>query len=1050
MRFILILSLFLLTRVATFAQITFSPLINYYKMSLPGMHSVFCVMPIRSGALLIGGSGGIVEYDGHQFKSVLASPVYDMAEDTDGQIYVAAGTSIGVLKSDAQGAVFMESFSQHLPDSINVRFAATVRIAHTKVFFVSFQYIYEVDKLSGKITVYPLESKMGAYHYGFTIGDSLFVSNPAVGLLIATNGRISKAPHGDFFKGHVVHSVIPQGKRKFILGWKELTAYSPDENVPPTPVFLTRNKEQISTSSYYAKSTDQSHLHLHEWTEGGATLTDLNHNVLYEYKGLPGLAAKSVHSIGVDQQKNYWIAHEDDRDGTLIKISSERDLSIAEMQVTFTIRRLKDLLYVGASEGLFYVDKDKAIHKVEGVNDIQFSMAQVEVDGTSKLLVSSLLGLSEVVGNGLLPIERGSQSVAFMLQSKVDPHRVYVAGQARFYSIRYENKKWIDEGKITDAFGKPMEEPDGTVWIPDRKRLVRYQPQLSNKPITVFDQQHGLEGPCGNPFTINGQVVLGTGKGFYAFDKNKNRFIPWTGFGATANSIYPFKEVQKVNDSTFFLIPVGAPSNTIRCTITKSGEVRYDTRQFKRLTNLGSVRESWLDTDGTLWLCGDFGLIMCKDKLDRKDYQQKFNCLIRKVKIGADSIPFYGGLSLGEANKQNPVVGYQSNRIAFDFAAPFFDKEEETLYSYRLQGMGDAWSEWDKIYYKEYTNVYEGKYEFQVKAKNIYGVESTVATYSFTILPPWYRTWWAYLVYVVLFVLGMTALIRLRTKSINRRRKELEATVQHQTRELKANNEELRSINENLVLTQQKLIASEKMASLGQLTAGIAHEINNPINFISGGVQALRELHQEVQHHGHLMTKEELEDKNREIEDLMNTIINGVHRTSDIIKSLRQFSNPNEELNDSVSTDVEECISNSLLIMNSKLKEANIKVQTRIQVHTQAQALSSQISQVLVNLIDNSIEALLQRSNDRLIQITAEETNREIVIQVIDNGTGIPAEKQSHIFEPFFTTKSVGKGIGLGLFISYSIIQKHGGSLTFKSSASGTVFTLSLRKKGIR
>ncbi|MBS1505451.1 MAG: GHKL domain-containing protein [Bacteroidetes bacterium] len=1047
MRSVLVLSLLLLTRVATFSQYTFSPLLNYYKMSLPGMHSVFCVMPIRSGALLIGGSGGVVEYDGHQFKLLLSAPEYDMAEDSDGQIYVAAGTSFGVLKSDAQGAVFVESFSQHLPDSINVRFAATVRIANTKVFFVSFQYIYEVDKRDGKITVYPLESKKGAYNYGFTVGDSLFVSNAAVGLLIAHKGSVTKAPHGDFFKGHVVHSAIRQNNGTFILGWKELFEYTPSDKVPPKPIHLNRNNEQISVSSYYAKSTAQSHLHLHWWTQGGATLTDLDHNVLYEYKGLPGLAAKSAHSIGVDQQKNYWIAHEDDRDGTLIKISSERDLFIAEMQVAFTIRRLKDLLYVGASEGLFYVDTNKVIHKVEGVNDIQFSMAQVEVDGMSKLLVSSLIGLSEVVGNGLVPIERGSQSVAFMLQSKVDPHRVYVAGQARFYSIRYQNNKWIDEGKITDAFGKPMEEPDGTVWIPDRKRLIRYQPQLPNKPVTVFDQQHGLTGPCGSPFMIHGQVVLGTGNGFYTFEKNKNRFIPWIGFGALANSLNPFKEIQKVNDSTFYLIPVGAPSNTVQCTITKSGEVRYDTRQFKRLTNLGTVRDSWLDHDGTLWLCGDFGLIMCKHEADRKDYQQKFNCLIRKVKIGADSIPFYGGLALGEANTQNPVVEYKNNRIAFDFAAPFFDKEEETLYSYRLQGMGDGWSEWDKMYYKEYTNVYEGKYEFQVKAKNIYGVESTVATYSFTVLPPWYRTWWAYTLFALLVTLCITVLIRQRTKNINRRRKELEATVQHQTRELKANNEELRSINENLVLTQQKLIASEKMASLGQLTAGIAHEINNPINFISGGVQALSELQHEVQNQGHLMTKEELADKNREIEDLMNSIIKGVHRTSDIIKSLRQFSSPNDELNDSVSTDIKECISSSLLIINSKLKEANIQVQTRIEVQSQAQALSSQINQVLVNLISNSIDALLQRSNDRLIHITAEETKREIVIRVFDNGSGIPAEKQSHIFEPFFTTKPVGKGIGLGLFISYSIVQRHGGSLTFKSSADGTVFTLSLLKK---
>jgi len=1046
MRFSFILSLLLFCKLASFSQVTFSPLVKNYRMSMQGMHSVFCVLQIQSGALLISGSGGIVEYDGHQFKSFLANPVYDMAEDSDGQIYVAAGTSFGVLKSDSHGTIFMESFSQKLPDSINVRFVATVRIANTKVFFVSFKYIYEVDKLDGKITVYPLGSKKGAYHYGFTVGDSLFVSNPEVGLLIANNGRLTKAPHGDFFKGHIVHSVIRQNNAKFIFGWKELIEYTPNENVPPKPIFLSKNNQQLKTSSYFAKSTEQTHLHLHWWTQGGATLTDLNQNVLYEYKGLPGLAAKSAHTVGVDQQKNYWIAHEDDRYGTLVKVSSELDLFIAEMQVVFAMRRLKDLLYVGASEGLFYVDANKAIHKVEGVNDIQFSLAQIEVDGTSKLLVSSLIGLSEVVGNKLVPIERGSQSVAYMLQSKVDPYRVYVAGQARFFSIRYQNKKWIDEGKITDAFGKPMEEPDGTVWISDRKRLIRYQPQLSNKPITAYDQQHGLVGPFGNPFMMNGKVVLGTGKGFYTFDKSKNIFIPWTAFGAFANSLGPFKEVQKVNDSTFYLIPVGAPSNTVRCTIAKSGNVRYDTNQFKRLTNLGTVRDSWLDQDGTLCLGGDFGLIMSKYEIDRKDYLQKFNCIIRRVKIGADSIPFQGGLMLGEANKQNPILAYTNSRIILDFAAPFFDKEEETLYSYRLKGMGDTWSEWDKLYYKEYTNISEGTYEFQVKAKNIYGVESTVATYSFTILPPWHRTWWAYTLYVLLVTACWTTLIRQRTKYINRRRKELELTIEHQTRELKANNEELRSANENIILAQQKLIASEKMASLGQLTAGIAHEINNPINFVSGGVQALRELQRDVKSQGHLLSKEELHIRDNEIEELMSSIMNGVNRTAAIIKSLRGFSSSYDELEDTTYTNVPECIADSLLLLANRLKDAGIVVSTDFAVHSHAHAISAQVSQVIVNLVDNSIYAVLQKS-DRQIKITAEETHREIVIRVIDNGTGIPVDKQSHIFEPFFTTKTVGKGIGLGLFICYSIIQKQGGSLSFESNSNGTTFTIALSKK---
>ncbi|MFN8887459.1 MAG: ATP-binding protein, partial [Cyclobacteriaceae bacterium] len=712
-------------------------------------------------------------------------------------------------------------------------------------------------------------------------------------------------------------------------------------------------------------------------------------------------------------------------------------------------RRFKGDLYVAVSNGLFIMDTLNRLNRLPKFVGTCYFLFTINIEGKERLLISDDEGLKEWTGEKLITILQGPGEGFIVYQTRKKPNRILLASSVRALSMIYENGKWKKECDIPQTTIESLAEaPDGSIWMNIREGIAKIDTDKIPFHTTTYSLPENLNQELsGGMFTSpQGDILLGTSKGIYTFDIKSNKIIPWTGFGQEmTDRLDKVLYTTQLNDSTYFMTS-NKPSSSLICTITKKGTIIHDA-PFKRLPDNGKTNCVWSDADGTIWLGGSYGLIHYNSKWDTKEYQQSFNCLIQKVSVARDSTILNGSLSFLKTEKPKPVLGYENNQIQFEFAAPFFDKEEETLYSYRLQGLTDTWSEWGKVYYKEYSNLFEDTYTFQVKAKNIYGIESSIASYSFTILPPWYRTWWAYGLYLFLTILAITVLIRQRTHYINERRKELEKIVEQQTGELKASNEELKASNESLIVTQRKLIASEKMASLGQLTAGIAHEINNPINFISGGVQALRELQHEVQNRGHQLTKEEREDKNREIEDLMTSIINGVHRTSDIIKSLRQFSSPNDEFNDSVYADVSECISDSLLIINSKLKEANIEVQTHIQVQTHAQAIGSQVSQVLMNLIDNSIDALLQRSNNRLIRIIAEETSREIVIRVIDNGAGIPAEKQSHIFEPFFTTKSVGKGIGLGLFICYSLIQKHGGSLSFESNSNGTTFTVTLPKK---
>lgn len=847
-----------------------------------------------------------------------------------------------------------------------------------------------------------------------------------------------------------------------MLGWKELIDYDHTGKNPPKPYPLKSGAKNVTTNAYASAAVAGKILLVHDIVPGGATLIDSDRHKLFEYRGAQELAATDVISTGADAQKNFWMGYYLTTGGALTKIEPGQDLKIWSkdngLPSVHSLTRFKNKLYVGTSDGLFEMDYLHRLNRVPGTTGTYYNMATIFLDGKEKLLVSDHGGLKEWVGNKFISIYDDPAEGFTILQGKKDPYRLVLNGETHALTLIYHNGKW-NEGPSIPTGGKMklQETPDGNFWT----RNLRID--FTKSPVTIS----GITSPSlkkniyGNlSVSPQGDILLGTGDGLFIFDKQKNQFVLWDALGPVlSDGKHDLSHPYRVADSMYLLVSSANPSNSYLCTITKSGPVIVDA-PFKRLPNNGTVECLWSDADGTVWIGGSFGLISYNPALDIKDYNQAFDCLIRKIKIGADSTIFDGKLFRHELEKNHPEFSYGLNQIHFEFAAPFFDKEEETLYSYRLLGQGENWAPWEKVYYKEFNNLSEGEYTFQVKAKNVYSKESRIASFSFRILAPWYRSWWSYLLYTLSGIVFMIGILRWRTAKLQQRRILLEKIVSRQTaelreknntlnsanEELRSTNEELHSTNEKLVSTQKQLVASEKMASLGQLTAGIAHEINNPINFISGGVQALHILHQELFEQGAKMSPEELNERRQEIAQLMSSMTNGVMRTANIIKSLREFSSPVDSISDEARINIHEPIENALVLLARKISDAQIKVDKEFAATSTIKANPSQLSQVFVNLIDNAIFALSSKTGDRNLTLRTFETESDLTITISDNGGGIPEAVQPRIFEPFHTTKDVGQGTGLGLFICYSIIQKHGGSISFVSNSSGTTFEIRIPK----
>jgi two-component system NtrC family sensor kinase len=281
--------------------------------------------------------------------------------------------------------------------------------------------------------------------------------------------------------------------------------------------------------------------------------------------------------------------------------------------------------------------------------------------------------------------------------------------------------------------------------------------------------------------------------------------------------------------------------------------------------------------------------------------------------------------------------------------------------------------------------------------------------------------------------------------------------------------QELNQTLNNLKDTQSQLVDSEKMASLGQLTAGIAHEINNPINFVSSNISPLRQdiddlktiisKYEEIHNDADVPSKlDEVNKLKQELDyeflkDELNTIINGIengaYRTHEIVKSLRIFSRLDES--DLMMADINEGIKSTLALLKNRL--SGIEVQDKLTALPKIECFPGKLNQVFMNLLNNAIDAIndnttLNEKGRIEIQTVDEEDGIKIIFS--DNGIGISSEIREKIFDPFFTTKEVGKGTGLGLSIVYRIIENHHGKIEFSSTLNqGTTFIISIPKNKI-
>jgi len=396
---------------------------------------------------------------------------------------------------------------------------------------------------------------------------------------------------------------------------------------------------------------------------------------------------------------------------------------------------------------------------------------------------------------------------------------------------------------------------------------------------------------------------------------------------------------------------------------------------------------------------------------------------------------------------ENLVLPYNHNSVTFDFVAIEPARYFLLRYQYILEGYDRDWSPVTDKTSATFGNIDDGVYTFKLKARSPDGVWSEPVTYTFKVLPPWYRTWWAYLFYTILFIGSIWGFIHYRSRSLKREKRLLEEKVTQRTNQLSRSLQELKE-------TQTQLIQSEKMASLGELTAGIAHEIQNPLNFVNNFSEVNTELVGELKTElatGNMQQAIEIADNIKDNEEKIN---HHGKRADAIVKGMLQHSRSSSGVKEptNINALADEYLRLAYHGLRAKDNSFNAAMKTDYdKTIGNINIIPQDIGRVILNLITNAFYAVNEKKKttggeyEPTVTISSKKLIDKVEIKVKDNGNGIPQIVLDKIFQPFFTTKPTGQGTGLGLSLAYDIVKAQGGEIKVESKeGEGSEFIIKL------
>ncbi|MFI5204381.1 MAG: SpoIIE family protein phosphatase [Flavobacteriales bacterium] len=810
---------------------------NYSPKEYGAHPQNFCFTQDDRGIMYAGNNRGILQYDGYRwklYKTRNEAAVTSLLADKNNRIWVGGINEIGYLEADSAGKLEYHSMLEKLPKGeqsfdkiLRIHKMGDARVFQTREFI----FIYRNGRFE---TIKP--GRMGL---SFFVHTEVYFNLADSGLHVFNGKNITPVTGGNVFKGVNLYGVAGEPGNLLvctankIYRQQENTFVEVDKNIPNI-----YNLEALG-KQYYAFGL----------FGDGILITDRNLNKRYSFGLQNGLQDGTINSVFLDRENNLWVAL--NRGIDKIEVFSPINTfnhNIGLKGAVESIIRHKSVLYVATYNGVFYFDRaTQRFSEVGGLSSDCYGLCEFVSQQDTMLFVAANNGVYKIENKTATLLTDGIPWNVF--QSKQYLNRLFIGQDDGLSSMVYINGIWKEEKRI-DGISDPvssLEEDEKYTWIGSRNsgvyRIVS-KTYASNTPEwKKYGKKENL--PDGWTFVCEyeDKVLFGTSDGIYEFDEQKDRFVRSKLNPVFSNKKFGIHKIKYDEHKRLWLSVFYEKDNTYDICYYEGGAWKY--KPFLKY-NSDIVQTMFLE-DKQAWLGTAFGL-MRYDYSTFIRYFQPVEVVISRA-FSRDE-PIFNGFFMkanGEPSvqqRENTILSYSSNNLTFEFSATSFSDEASTKYQYFLKGHSREWSNWSSVPTASFTNLGEGDYTMMIKARNIYGQESAITNYRFTILPPWHRTWWAYTLYALFFIAFVYMAIRVSTRGLKRIIEERTAEVVHQKELVEEKNKDILDSIKYAKRIQEAMIPSAEI-----MREEISKELfvfYRPKDIVSGDFYWMRPTHEGV------------------------------------------------------------------------------------------------------------------------------------------------------------------------------------------------------------
>lgn len=748
---------------------------------------------------------------------------------------------------------------------------------------------------------------------------------------------------------------------------------------------------------------------------------------LNEESGMPN---NIVRDLMFDQQGNLWVGTYRNgifflADGSITSFTKNDGLTTNI--ITSVVEIDKDHFILGNENGILNVLDDGIISTYLPPIPIPTErLKNLFRDKSGKIWVSTYGGLVVLDGENSrqFNIENGFPDNFIRLAFQADDGSVWVgtknAGIIIFNSLNDWEQLSIDDSLSSNYILSIEQDQDGRMIVGTISGLNIIKDRKVVKSVTVED---GL--PSNFMFathSVGKYIWIASNDGLTGYSEDKVVNFN-TENGMTSNIIYDVLADKNGNlwmpsENSILKVQINELEEAAEDSERQVNVRQYDKSYGMKDSHCIGAVLSYTDSKGCFWIPTLGGIVrLDPDAIEAPNFNPKTK--IESIYADNDEIPL----------DSKVVIPAGTNRLMIDFTGISYTQTNLLEFRYRLIPFDEEWVTALDDRNGLYTNLAPGSYTFQLQTGLEGAFSPDIVEREIEIEAAWWQTPWAKILLGVSIALMILLMYWIRLSALKKSNLRLEATVFDRTNALEKQKRELKKAIKQLKSAQEQMVQSDKMASLGILAAGVAHEINNPLNFIQGGVEGLEQT-----------LKRSRKIKKEEYAELLFAIKEGISRASTIVLSLNEFSHSSDKKLE--PCDIYHLIENCLTMIRYRLKNGIDLKKDFAEGEAIVLGNNGKLHQAFLNIITNSIQAIDKKGS---ITIKTTIEGGFIIIEFIDSGHGIKPENLKKITEPFFSTKEPGKGTGLGLSITYAIINEHKGSLSYSSKwKSGTTATIKL------